>query len=314
MRQNLVVIAMALALAGCDLTAAIDQGMGVKGTFEQALAVTGPVDLTVQSGSGSITIQPGAGPEFKEVKVVARITARESWRKRGLSAAEKVKRIEQHPPIEQTSNAIKIGAIADADVRENVTISYEIVAPVSTRVHARSGSGSLQIGDFAGPVETSTGSGSIRIGKIAERVGASTGSGSIRVAGANGSIRATSGSGSIELEQTGPGAIDVSTGSGSVTIRGASGTVDAHTGSGSITADGTVAGDWDLNTSSGSVTLTLPSTAAFDLDARTSSGRVQSDHPLTMVGSMDRRHVQGKVRGGGPRLALRTSSGSIKIR
>ncbi|MBI3264688.1 MAG: DUF4097 family beta strand repeat protein [Acidobacteria bacterium] len=321
------IMALAIAVAGCDVTAAIN-GMAVKGTFQKTLTVTGAVDLTVQAGSGSITIQPGAGGE---IKVTGHIRARESWRSRGVTAEEKVKRLEQRPPVEQTGNTITVGEITDADLRDNVSITYEIVAPSSTRIRSRAGSGSMQIGDFAGPVEATDGSGSIKIGKIAERVSATTGSGSIRidgsgplhvetgsgsihVAAANGSIEATAGSGSIDLGQTGPGLVDVSTGSGGITIRGARGRVKASTGSGSITADGTVADDWHLNTSSGTVTLTVPATASFDLDARTSSGSVESDHPITMVGSIDRRHLLGKVRGGGPRLELRTSSGSIRIR
>jgi DUF4097 and DUF4098 domain-containing protein YvlB len=338
MRQNLslkltwtsAAMALAIASSGCDIlnVGAAIGGTAVKGTFQKTLTVTGPVDLTVQAGSGSITIQPGASGE---IRVTGQIRARESWRNRGVSADEKMKRLEQRPPLEQTGNTIRIGDISDPDLRENVSISYEIVAPASTRIRSRSGSGSQQIGDFAGPVEATDGSGSIRIGKIVGRVSATTGSGSIRiessgplhvetgsgsihVGAADGSIEATAGSGSIELGQTGPGAVEVSTGSGGITIRGARGSVKASTRSGSITADGTVAGDWHLNTSSGTVTLTLPATAAFDLDARTSSGRVESDHPITMVGSIDRRHLQGKVRGGGPRLELRSSSGNIRIR
>lgn len=320
-------LALAIASIGCDVTAAID-GMSVKGMFEKTLTVTGPVDLTVQAGSGGITIRPGAS---SEVKVTGHIRARESWRNRGLSAEEKVKRLEQQPPVEQGGNTIKVGEISDSNLRDNVSISYEIVAPASTRIRSRSGSGSQEIGDFTGPVDASDGSGRITIGKIAERVSARTGSGSIRIessgplhvetgsgsiraAAANGSIEATAGSGSIEIGQTGPGAVDVSTGSGRITIRGAQGSVKASTGSGSISADGMVAGDWNLNTSSGTVSLTLPPDAAFDLDARTSSGSVESDHPITMAGSIDRRHLQGKVRGGGPRLDLRSSSGSIRIR
>lgn len=324
------VLALAVASAGCDILNAhhgFDR-FAVKGTFERTLAVTGPVDLTVQSGSGSISIQPGAATE---VKVIGRISARASWRNPALSPEDKVKRLEQQPPIEQAGNTVKIGYISEPALRENVSISYEIVAPSSTRIQARAGSGSIRAADFAGPVEATSGSGSIRLGTIAERVTARAGSGSIRiessgpvqagtgsgsidVLAANGSIIARAGSGSIELTQTGAGPVDVSTGSGGITIRGAKGSVKATTGSGSISADGDVAADWNLNTSSGSVTLTLPPNAAFDLDARTGSGRVDSNHPLTVTGSVDRRHLQGKVRGGGPRLDLRTSSGSIRIR
>ena len=311
MKQALATIGVALLVAGCDVTAAIEQGVGVRGSFERTLTISGPVDLSVVSGSGSISVQPGTG---SQVRVIGRITARDSWRGRGPGAEEKVRRLERNPPISDVGNTIKIGDITDEDLRDNVAISYEIVVPDTARVRARSGSGSVMVGDVAGPVNAGTGSGSIKIGKVNDRVTASTGSGSIFVAGANGSVAATTGSGSVDVAQTGAGDVEISTGSGGITIHGAKGAVTASTGSGSIDADGAVAGHWKLHTSSGSVKVTLPPNAAFDLAARTSSGRVVSDHPITMTGTIDRRHLEGKVRGGGPRLELRSSSGSITIR
>jgi DUF4097 and DUF4098 domain-containing protein YvlB len=53
--------------------------------------------------------------------------------------------------------------------------------------------------------------------------------------------------------------------------------------------------------------------AAFELDAETSSGSINSAHPVTVVGTLSKRRMRGTVRGGGFRLAVSTSSGSIRV-
>ena len=73
-------------------------------------------------------------------------------------------------------------------------------------------------------------------------------------------------------------------------------------------------GEWDLRASSGTITVELPKDSAFELDARTSSGKIDSSHPITVSGQVRKNTLRGTVRGGGPTLALRTSSGSIRVR
>jgi len=96
-----------------------------EGSFERTLSVTGEVDLNVTTGSGSITVRPG---ESGRVYVKAQIRAR------GGDAEEKVRRLEASPPIEQNGNVIRIGRIEDRELRRNVSISYELVVPATTRL------------------------------------------------------------------------------------------------------------------------------------------------------------------------------------
>lgn len=296
-----------------------------EGQFERTLSVSGPVDLNVRTGSGSINVITGSG---SQVRVLGKIRVHRD----SLSEAQAlVKEIESNPPMEQSGNTIRIGRTEDREWRNNVSISYELVVPKATRLVSSTGSGSQNIADIQGPLDASTGSGSLTLSGIGAEVDASTGSGSIKISGANGrlkastgsgSIRATgvagpidasTGSGSVELEQIAAGDVEVSTGSGGIEVRGVQGRLRVRTGSGSIRAAGTPTGDWNLHTSSGSIVVSLPADAAFDLEAATSSGRINSAHPVTVVGSLSPRKMIGKVRGGGVRVALSTSSGSIRI-
>jgi hypothetical protein len=300
-----------------------------EGAFERTLQVTGAADVDVQSGSGQIVVSPGAAGT---VRVSARIRGDNAW----FSAADverRIRQIEQNPPVEQQGNVIRIGRFADDEITRNISISYGITVPAQTKLAARTGSGSIEIGAIAGPASLKSGSGSVTVGRVGAAVDVSTGSGSIEVDGAasldarsgSGSIRATAvagpasanaGSGSITLTQTGKGDVTATTGSGGIRLTGVDGAARVKSGSGSIRIDGRPSGPWSVHVASGGVTLTLPPDAAFDLDAESNSGNIDSVHPVTMTvtGKVNKRHVVGKVRGGGPLVDVRASSGNITIR
>lgn len=321
MVKKLTVVLGALLLMSATALAQVEGG------FERTLNVSGPVDLQVATGSGSINVRSGAG---NAVQVTARIKARDGGR---YSAEEKVRMIEKDPPIEQSGNAITIGHTEDRDrdLYRNVSISYEIVTPAQTTLRAATGSGSQTVTGLAGEVKATTGSGSIRVNEIGAAVQANTGSGGIEVAGVKGSLRAgtgsgsirgtgiagaitaTTGSGSVSLEQTSAGDVRVQTGSGSVNVSGVKGALYVRAGSGGITVSGENTGDWDLHSGSGTIRVDLPETAAFSLDANTSSGSITIDHPVTVQGQISKRSLRGSVRGGGPKVMIDTGSGSIHV-
>lgn len=298
-----------------------------QGSFERTLSVTGPVDLEVTTGSGSIDVRAG---EAGSVRVKGTIRARRGWLG-GREAQEKVRYLEVNPPIEQNGNRIRIGHIADPEFRRNVSISYELIVPVETRLRADTGSGNQTIEGIRGPVYADTGSGNLRISQIGSEVEADTGSGdielsdikgdlradtgsgSIRGTGIGGGITADTGSGDVRLEQTAPGDVQVDTGSGSVQLRGVRGALQVDTGSGDISVEGEPTGAWKLDASSGSITLHVPAQAAFDLHAQTGSGSIYSDLPITVQGAIGRRELHGQVRGGGVRIEAATGSGDIRI-
>lgn len=316
------VLAVIVSLAAALPAAA----QGREGAFERTLSVTGPVDLDIRSGSGSIRIVPGAGDT---VRISGRVRAGWSWFSR--NASDRIREIERDPPIEQSGNVVRIGRRTDDDrLFRNISIHYDVIVPPRTMVTASTGSGSVDVGDLEGTVKAHSGSGSIVIGRVAGPVVARTGSGGIDVGGAQsleahagsgsikavgigGAVTAHSGSGGVRVDHLGPGELDVSSSSGSVTVRGVDGAARISSSSGGVDVEGRPAGPWTIHASSGSVVLRVPRDAAFDLDARVSSGGIDLSHPVTLSGRVDRRHVQGKVRGGGALVAVHTSSGGIRI-
>ncbi|MBV8205391.1 MAG: DUF4097 family beta strand repeat protein [Acidobacteria bacterium] len=306
-----------------------------QGSFDRTLQVSGPVDLQVSTGSGHIHVAPGSA---NQVQVHATIHANEgvaNWFGGGgrLSPQEKVQRLQQNPPIEQTGNNIRIGRIEDQDLRNNVSIDYDVTVPPATRLSTSSGSGDQDIRGIEGPVDTRTGSGNLTVGSIGGEVHASsgsgeitvndakggmrasTGSGEIRGNGIAGSIEASTGSGDIRLRQSAAGSVHVRTGSGTVELEGVDGSLAVSTGSGDIRANGKPAADWRIDTGSGTVTVNLPQQAGYEVYARTSSGRISVDAPMTSQSFANRgRELRATVRGGGHMLDLHTSSGDIRVR
>lgn len=295
-----------VALATMAVTPASAQSR-VAGTFDRSYTVSGSPALDVRTNSGSITVRRGGGDTI-QVRGEIRVGAR--WFGGGASD-EDVRDIERNPPITQSGSTIRIDRLGNDDRWRGLSITYDIVVPERTDVRASTGSGGVRISGVR-LVRATTGSGSIRLADIGGNVEANTGSGGIDAQNVAGAFSARTGSGSIEatLGQSGP--VEVSTGSGGIRLDGVKGGLSARTGSGSVTVAGDPTADWVVTSSSGGVTVRLPSNARFDLRARTGSGRITSDHPVTVYAT-ERRSLEGPVRGGGPKVDLRTSSGSIRI-
>lgn len=295
------------------------------GDFQRTMHVNGTVNLQVETGSGSISVLPGSS---SVVQIVGHIQASEWF---GGNADDRVKRIEDNPPIQQSGNDIRIGHIDDPELRHNISISYDITVPAGTELHSSSGSGNLDISGVTGPVEAGTGSGNIKIAGIGGGVRAHTGSGSIDVDGVKGMLYAHTGSGNIRaaniaggfdghtgsghlvLEQSAPGSVRAETGSGGLELRNVRGSLEAQAGSGTIKAEGEATGQWSLHTGSGSVELRFPQNASFDLTAHTGSGSIDVNLPVSVQGKLGRKDIQGKVGGGGVPVEVQTGSGDIRI-
>lgn len=314
-----VFVALFVALAAFPTLAGESQGH-----FDRTLAVTGAVDLDVQTGSGDITLRTG---DSSKVEIHAKIHG-SGWG----DVEQRIREIENNPPVEQSGNTIRIGHIENHDWKHNISISYELVVPSQTKLRSESGSGDQRAEGISGPADMNSGSGGLQVknigGEVRARTGsgdieldtihgnahASAGSGTIRAIGIGGGLTASSGSGNVRLEQTAAGGVEISTGSGDVEMKGVKGGAKVTTGSGSITAQGDPTGDWRLHSGSGSVRVDFPAQAAFNLVARSSSGNIETAREISVQGKMSPRELRGQVGAGGPLVELSTSSGSIEIR
>src|ERR1700733_76929 len=302
-QSSFLAIALAVLFASTLAVASTPQG-----TFDKTFQVNGPVDLEIQTHSGDITVRSGPAGS---VSIHGKIFVGDHWLFGNRHAD--VSDIEQHPPLRQEGNSIRIDYVNARDI----SVDYKIPVPADTAIRAHSGSGDQTIEGTHGNAELQSGSGDMRLTQITGEIRIQTGSGNVEARGIAGPVRGGAGSGDILVEESASGDIDLHTGSGNITARGIQGEFRCEAGSGDITAEGTMAGAWEIRTGSGNVHVRLPADAAFDANISTSSGTLDVDAPITMTvqGRVNetRKSINGKVRGGGPLLTLRTGSGDIHI-
>jgi hypothetical protein len=302
-RSSFLAIALVVLLASTFASASTPQG-----TFEKTFQVSGPVDLEVQTRSGNVTVRSGPAGL---VSIHGKIFVGDHWLfgNRHTDVSD----IEQHPPLRQEGNSIRIDYVEARDI----SVDYEITVPEETTIRSHTGSGDQIIEGTRGNVDLQTGSGDVRLSRLTGEIRLQTGSGDVRALGISGPVRGGAGSGNIEVEETGSGDVDLHTGSGNVSVRGMQGSLRAEAGSGDISAEGTQAGAWEIRTGSGNVHVRLPADAAYDANLSTSSGTLDVGPAITMTvqGRVQetRKQIMGKVRGGGPLLTVRTGSGDIHI-
>jgi hypothetical protein len=159
---------------------------------------------------------------------------------------------------------------------KNVRVKFELTVPEDYNLELQTSGGSLSIEDITGQVNARTSGGSIRVGNII---------------------------GNVKLKTSG----------GSISTATISGNLNAHTSGGSIqtTINQQLTDDAKLTTSGGSITADLIEDIQVDLYAATSGGRVKID--FSVDGNIKKQSVKGRINGGGPKLTLKTSGGSIRI-
>lgn len=298
------------------------------GRFDRTLTTSGPVDLSLVSGSGSVVVRPGADGS---VAIVGTIRPANRWSTSADEVRRAIRAVEANPPIAQNGGRIEVGRIEDPEIARLVAVSYEVTVPRATRLTSRTGSGSQKVGALAGPVSVTTGSGAVEVGAIADAVEVTTGSGSVKVEGARGrasistgsgtvhagafegDLQIRTGSGGIHVDRASGGTVALSTGSGSLEVRALDGGLNANSGSGSINVWGTPRSDWTVSSGSGQIGLRIPAGTAFRIQANSNSGRISTDHEV-QASSVSRRELVGAVGEGGPLVTARTSSGRIAIR
>lgn len=159
----------------------------------------------------------------------------------------------------------------------NLRVKFELTIPTNYNVKLDTSGGSLSIEDLKGNLNARTSGGSINIGNIV-------------------------------------GEVRLNTSGGSINTQTISGNLDAHTSGGSInvTVDKQLSQDAKLSTSGGSITAYLIPNIQVELAASTSGGRVKSEFEVD--GRVKKQSIRGSINGGGPKLTLKTSGGSVRIK
>jgi DUF4097 and DUF4098 domain-containing protein YvlB len=129
-------------------------------------------------------------------------------------------------------------------------------------------------------------------------------------------VRVGTTNGAIKLDRL-KGDITAETTNGSITGTGLSGRVKAGTTNGGIDMDLDTVGQGgvSLETTNGGVELTVPKATAATISARLANGSIHTSNlAVQSQGETSRRRLDGTINGGGERIDVETTNGSITIR
>ena len=310
---------------------------GALGATEENVHETRPAQaggtLVVEVDFGSIEVAPGESD-----KVVI-----DAHRKVEMSSKEKEEEYLAAAPIRITTEGDKVMVRA---VRKHESLGnqfwqmmghtrteghYRIKVPASFNVDLDTSGGGVSANGLSGEVKVDTSGGDLNFGQIHGDIHANTSGGNVTAKDcegvtdldtSGGRIEETGGRGNLKVDTSGGnvtvlnrvGDTKVESSGGKLRLGNISGKLNAETSGGSVSAilPSPVAGDVRLETSGGSITVLTPPNAALTIDAETSAGRVRSDLPISRRNS-ESDSLKGTLNGGGTKLVLRSSAGSIDI-
>ena len=145
-------------------------------------------------------------------------------------------------------------------------------------------------------------------------VDADTVNGNVRLSGTRGSGKIETTNGRIEVDGT-SGALALSSTNGGIKVTRSEGTIKASTTNGRIDAELTRVAegrDFGFSSTNGGVTVRLPRDARLSVDVATTNGGIDSDFDLA-GGESRRGRLSGDINGGGGKLKIRTTNGSVDI-
>jgi len=107
----------------------------------------------------------------------------------------------------------------------------------------------------------------------------------------------------------------VGTTNGEIEGRGLAGAVKASTTNGSVELEmGNLSGDVEVETTNGSVTVRVPADAKATISTRWTNGGIDVDGGLKVeTTEASKRRFDGRLNGGGPRIDVETTNGSITL-
>ncbi len=197
------------------------------------------------------------------------------------------------------------------------------IGNVSGRVKILTRAGEIHLGSVGAGAELKTYGGDITTGPVRGDLKALTLAGDVRIGVVTGSAAVDTSGGDVRIERIG-GSADVKTGGGDIILPAVVGAVQARSGGGDVRV--TVLsreprGGVVVRNAGGDVTLTLPGDvrAELDLDVTDCGDSedmfIRSDFPeISVLRRSDSARASGTINGGGPRVSVHTSSGTIRIR
>jgi DUF4097 and DUF4098 domain-containing protein YvlB len=273
-------------------------------------------ELDLSNVEGDVSVVAGSGDEVR-IEATKRSRARSQDEARRQVGLVEVSVVERPGRVE-----VRTEYPRGQDI--DVSVTYAVVVPASTRTLVNSVSGDVRLQGTTGDARLVTVSGDVHLDAPVKVAALKSVSGSVNAANLAPDARLSVSlvSGDLTLDSLRAQSLEAETVSGDLVLQNVTAErVSAQSVSGDLEYSGSLVkgGRYELTTHSGGVTLTIPDTVGFELNAETFSGNVQSDMALSGAPEGGRRGPrQRSVRGthgdGSAVLDLTTFSGNIVIR
>jgi DUF4097 and DUF4098 domain-containing protein YvlB len=196
------------------------------------------------------------------------------------------------------------------------------VGRVSGRVKILTHSGEIRLGSAGAGADLKTFGGDIIVGPVTGDLKASTSAGDIHAQTVTGSFLADTAGGDVRAERVGAN-LDAKTAGGDIVVLRVGGGVRAVTAGGDVrigVLSSTIPGGVTVHNAGGDVTLWIPADCKAEIDLSVSGvdedeAAIRSDFPDVAVSRRQTsQHATAKLNGGGEKIVVRTTSGTIRLR
>ncbi|HSK78220.1 MAG TPA: DUF4097 family beta strand repeat-containing protein [Thermoanaerobaculia bacterium] len=270
-----------LALMGLVSAGMAAQAVTLKDRFQQTYPLQAGGTVTLDNVNGGVTIEAWDKNEVqvvadKEVKANDSDTARKAMQQVRIEVEKSAGRLDIVTKLPKQGSGL-VDWMTGKNV--NINVKYQVKVPRNAVLDIETVNGGIRLAGTHGKVDAETTNGALTIDGVHGNLRLGTTNGSISVARSAGAVEAETTNGSIEVELT-----EVPDGS-----------------------------DLAFETTNGSVTVRLPRDIRVSLDAATSNGRVSSDFDVDGADSKSKRRLSGDINGGGGKLRVRSTNGSVTI-
>lgn len=270
-----------LALLGLVSAGVAAQAVTLKDRFQQTYPLQGGGTVTLDNVNGGVTIEAWDKNEVqvvadKEVKAKTDEAAKKAMQQVQIQVNKGASRLEIETKLPKRDSGFLDWMTGD---NVNINVKYQVKVPRNAVLDIETVNGGIRLAGTHGKAIAETTNGALEIDGVHGDLHLETTNGSIAVTRSAGAVEAETTNGSIEVELT-----EVPDGS-----------------------------DLSFDTTNGSVSVRLPRDIRVSLDAATSNGRVTSAFDVEGADSKNRRRLSGDINGGGGRLRVRSTNGSVTI-
>lgn len=271
-----------LALLGLASAAASAQAaVTLKDRFQQTYPLQSGGTVTLDNVNGGVTFEAWDRNEVqvvadKEVKAKTGEAARKAMQQVRIQVAKGAGRLDIATELPKRDNGFLEWMTGN---NVNINVKYQVKVPRNATLDIETVNGGVRVAGTRGKAHVETTNGALSIDGVHGDLRLGTTNGAIEVTRSAGAVQAETTNGGIEIELT-----EVPDGS-----------------------------DLSFETTNGGVTVRLPRDIRVSLDAATSNGRVDSDFDVDGADSKSKRRLSGDINGGGGKLRVRSTNGSVSI-